>query len=152
MPQPSPGLGLVGAVGVTRSVAITAEGLFLPEVRASDGRFGFGLTAIAIGACVDVLHRDEIDLAACGAVWGGALHAVVYALIPDAPGDFAWAAVEIGPRLRVRLAPHVHAELGAHVFAPLVRRPFVVEGHADTVFRQSVIAAEPFLGLGANFR
>jgi hypothetical protein len=151
LPRPSPGLALAGSAGVSPRVALTGEALFLPEVRATDARFAFGLTAFALGACATLASGAALDLGACGAVWAGSLHAVVHELVPAAPGDYAWAAVELGPRLRVRLASAVHAELGAHLYAPLVRRPFLLEGHADPVFRQSPVAAAPWLGLGANF-
>ncbi|MFT3768837.1 MAG: hypothetical protein QM820_25615 [Minicystis sp.] len=151
LPAPAPGVSLAGHFALTRSAQITAEALFLPEARTSDGRFGFGLTALSVGACVVAFGGSAADLAACGSIWGGALHAVVYDLQPTAPGDYAWAGAAATPRLRVRIAPHVHAEVGAHVLVPITRRPFVVSGWADPVFRQAPVTVLPFAGLGVNF-
>jgi hypothetical protein len=150
LPKPAPALSLAAHVSVARSVQITGEALWMHEVRASDARFAFGLSAFALGACVDVLRQSWADLAACGSLWAGTLHAVVYALAPTEPGERAWAAAALSPRFRIRLPAHLHAEVGTHVLVPLVRRPFTVTGIADPVFQQAPVTALPFAGFGAS--
>jgi hypothetical protein len=151
LPGPAPGVGIAAYAALGRVAQLTGEALWLPEARTADGRFGFGLAAFALGACAVVADLRSADLAACGAVWAGALHAVVYDLEPARPGDYAWAAASATPRLRVRLLPRVHAELGAHLLVPLVRRPFVVSGWAEPVFRQAPVTTLLFAGVGVHF-
>jgi hypothetical protein len=79
------------------------------------------------------------------------MHAVVFDLTPVTPGDYGWAGAEVSPRLRVRLARHLHAELGAHLIVPLIRRPFVVTGWKDPAFEQAPVTLLPFAGLGTSF-
>ena len=151
LPRVAAGWSLAGQVALAARAGLTGEAVWLPEARTSDGRFGFGLAAFSLGACGTVVRLDAADLAACGALWIGALHAVVYDLTPAGPGDHAWAAASASPRLRVRIAPGAHLELGAHVMVPLVRRRFVVEGWSDPVFRQPPVTVLALGGLGANF-
>ncbi len=151
LPRAAAALSLAGQVGLADSVHLTGEALWLPEVRTGDGRFGFGLSAFALGACVDVVRRARVDLAACGALWGGALHAVVYTLSPLAPGDHPWAAASLAPRLRIHLVSRLHAELGAQVLVPVVRQPFLVTSATAPVFQESPVGLFPFAGLGASF-
>jgi hypothetical protein len=151
LPRAAAGLSLAAHVAISPSWAITGEALWMPEVAATDDRFAFGLSAFALGACAGVARSSSVDLAACGAIWGGALHAVVRGLTPTEPGDRAWAAGSLTPRLRVGLASRLHLELGAQLFVPFVRRPFTVIGFASPVFQQAAVAVLPFAGLGANF-
>jgi hypothetical protein len=151
LPRAAAGLSLASHWGVTSSLQITGEALWMPEARTSDGRFAFGLTAFALGGCLTLAKGRTVDLAACAALWGGALHSVVYALTPTAPGDLAWAGASLSPRVRVRIAGPLHLELGAHVLAPIIRRPFTVTEQDVQVFRQTAVTLLPFVGLGANF-
>lgn len=151
LPRVAAAVSLAAQVAVGRAAQITGGALWMPEVRAADPRFAFGLTAFALGACVDIVQRPRVDLAACGALWGGALHAVVLGLPAIDPGQHPWAGVEASPRLRLRLVAHVHAELGAQVVVPLVRAPFTVTGWAAPVFQQAPATLLPFAGLGASF-
>ena len=131
---------------------VTGEALWLPEARTSDGHFGFGLAAFALGACVDGgADGASADLSGCASFWAGALHAVVYDLTPAAPGDWFWAAAALTPRLRVALAPRLHAELGVHLIVPVTVRPFEVAGWTSPAFQEAPVTGLPFLGLGANF-
>jgi hypothetical protein len=90
------------------------------------------------------------DLAACGSLWGGALHAVVYRLTPTQPGDRAWAAAALSPRLRVALGPHVHVEVASHLFVPLIRQPFTVTGKSAPAFQEPSVALLSFAAFGAQ--
>jgi len=151
LPRAAAAFSLAAQVGLADAVELTSEALWMPEVRTGDARFGFGLEAFALGACGEVARRARLDLAVCGALWGGALHAVVYTLTPVAPGDHPWAAASLAPRLRLRLAARLQLELGAQLLVPLVRQPFTVTGLTAPVFQESPAALFPFLGLGASF-
>ncbi|APR80332.1 Hypothetical protein A7982_05679 [Minicystis rosea] len=151
VPAPAPIASLSGHVALARSVQLTAEAMWMPETRTADGRFGFGLAAFSLGACFVAVRSAAVDLSACAAVWGGALHAVVRELEPAEPGDYAWVAASAAPRLRIRLAARLFLELGTHVVVPITRRPFVVSGWMDPVFRQAPVTAAPFAGIGVSF-
>jgi hypothetical protein len=151
LPRAAAGLSLAAHMAITERWALTAEALWMPEVSAADDRFAFGLSAFALGACAGVARSSLADLSACGALWGGALHAVVRGLPALEPGDSAWAAASATPRLRLHLGARLHLDLGAQLLVPLVRRPFQVAGWASPVFQQSPAAFLPFAGLGANF-
>jgi hypothetical protein len=151
LPGASPALSLAGEVALSGPASLTASALWMPEARTDDGRFGFGLAAFSLGACVALTRSPVADLGACASVWAGALHAVVYDLRPATPGDYAWAAASLTPRVRFHVAGRVHAEVGAHLFVPFTRPPFEVSGWKDPVFRQSPLAALPFAALGAHF-
>ncbi len=151
LPQPAPGLDLAGQVAVASRVQVGGEALWLPEARTSDGHFGFGLTALALGACVTALRIRVADLSGCASFWAGALHAVVYDLTPATPGDWFWAAASLTPRFRLSLTPRLHAELGVHLIVPVTARPFDVMGWKSPAFQETPVTSLPFLGLGANF-
>jgi hypothetical protein len=151
LPRSAPAGMLAAEVRVYPRVQITGEALWMPGSQTADGRFGFGLAAFGLGACYGFLERPRVDLAACASLWAGALHAVVYTLIPTEPGDRAWAAAELGPRLRVALGPYVQLEAGSHVFVPLVRQPFTVTGERVPVFQEAPVAFLPYAAAGARF-
>jgi hypothetical protein len=132
-------------------VLVVGGAIWMPEVHASDARFSFGLSAFALGACGEAVRRGPADLALCGALWAGALHAVVSALTPLTPGDRPWVGVEGAPRLRIRLWGRLHAELSIHFIVPLVRPPFTVVGLPAPVFQQAPVTALGLAGLGASF-
>jgi hypothetical protein len=152
LPASAPGMAVAGQVAVARAARVTVEALWMPEGRTSDGRFGFGLTAFSLGACFAPLRLPVVELALCGSAWGGALHAVVYATAPEAPGDSLWAAAAASPLLRLGLAERWHAELGGHLLVPLTRHPFVLAGQTSPVFRETPVTFFAFAGLGAHFR
>jgi hypothetical protein len=151
LPSVSAALEIAGHVALSERVQLAAEALWLPEARTADKHFGFGLTAFSLGACGVIASARAVELAACGLVWAGALHAVVYDLSPTGPGDYAWAGASAAPRLRIKLSPHVHWELGVHVVVPFVRRAFSVIGWKDPVFQEPPVTAIPFGGLGVHF-
>jgi hypothetical protein len=151
LPRVGVALALAGHVGVARSVQLVAEALWMPEVHTTDKGFSFGLAAGALGACLTLVQVRRVDFAACASLWAGALHSVVYVLAPVSPGERPWGAAEASPLLRVRLADHLHLELGVHVLVPLVRSEFTVTGFKDPVFQESVVTAAPFGGIGAHF-
>lgn len=151
LPSPAPALSLAAHVALAARVEVTAEALWMPEARTEDRRFAFGLTAFSLGVCRSLSRARAYDLGVCAAVWGGALHAVVLDLAPVAPGDFAWAAASITPHLRVRVAPHVHLDLGVQVIVPFVRRSFEVSGWQAPVFQQAPVTLVPFGGAGLHF-
>lgn len=150
LPSPFIALEIGGYVAVGPRVEITGQALWMPEDHAADRRFAFGLTAIGLGVCGTLTRGRAYDFALCGTVWGGSLHAVVFDLAPVSPGDSAWAALSLTPRVRVRLTSRAHLDLGLHVLVPLVRRPFeLADGTA--IFQQSIVTVTPLAGVGVHF-
>ncbi|MFO0592664.1 MAG: hypothetical protein U0441_34285 [Polyangiaceae bacterium] len=150
LPSPFVALDVGGYVAVGPRVELTGEALWMPEDRASDTRFAFGLTAIGLGVCGTITRARAYDFALCGAAWGGSLHAVVFDAAPISPGDSAWAALSLTPRVRVRLTSRAHLDLGAHILVPLVRRPFELSD-GTVVFQQSIVTVTPLAGIGVHF-
>jgi hypothetical protein len=70
-----------------------------------------------------------------GVAW--ALQAIVYGIVPQAPGDSAWAAAAASPRLRLGLTEYFYAELGGHLLVPLTRHPFILTGQMSPVFQEA---------------
>ena len=147
-------------LAVSRWVSFTGDALWMPERKTADERFGFGLSAFGLGACWNILAQGAIDLGACGSLWGGALHAVVYQLTPTRPGDhFLGCSVAVAalasrphpaPRRQDRSRFLAFAEVGFHLFVPLARQPFLVSGEEAPAFQESPRAILPFVGLGAK--
>jgi hypothetical protein len=122
----------------------------LPEVRTAAGDFGFGLTAAWLGACAQAWGERAVALSACGKLFAGGIHAVVYALEPTQPGDRLWAAASVSAQIRVRVVGPLVAELGAEGLVPITRQPFLVHGQSGTVFQESVVGAAGFAGVGVS--
>ncbi len=99
LPGLAPGVGVAGAFGA-KGLRLTLGLSFLPEVKQGDG-FSFGLSAISAGFCGDALRSGPVSASLCGELIMGAMHAVVYRLEPLHPGDHAFAALGIGPKVGV---------------------------------------------------
>ncbi len=154
-------VGVVGVVpGVAPGVALAVDGrlsarlrwtlaaLYLPESSGQSPATGYGLTTADAGVCIDVLAGRRISLAGCGGILGGVLHAVVYTLLPDAPGDRGWFGAEMTVRLRAMLVGPWTVESTVGAVVPVTRYNFVAPGHPDADFSQSAIAGEAWLGIG----
>jgi hypothetical protein len=150
VPGLRPALELAGDVEVISRVHVTGGALWLPEARARDTRFAFGMTAFSVGACVDLLVSRESALAACSRLHAGAVHAVPYSLEPVEPGSRAWVGLGAGPRWAIDAGP-VRLELGVEALVPLARYDFRVVGLPGSVFRQSAVGGLGFVGAGASF-
>lgn len=152
VPRAAGALTLAASAAIGDTFELTTAALWIPEVTAADARFAFGVTALSLGGCVRAARASTIELAACGALWGGAIHAVVHGIVPDQPGDRPWAAVSLAPRLRLGLVAGVHLELGAELLVPVIRRAYTLIGQTAPVFELPAAAFFPSLGLGVNFR
>jgi len=150
--------GAAGGIEATSSLAFggwlvpSASAVFLPEHRTSDLRFGFGLTALGLGACARSPERRTFAPGICANLWAGALHAVVYELTPLRPGQRAWAAASLAPSLRMSLGSRLFIEIGAEAMVPLIRDSFQVDGWPEPVFQESLVATRAFAGIGGDFR
>ena len=150
LPTPALVLDLGGHVALGPRVEITGEALWTPETRTADRITAFGLTAFSVGVCGTLSRARSHDFGVCGAVWGGSLHSVVYNIAPISPGDSAWAALSLTPRVRLRLPAHLHLDLGAHALVPLTRHVFQFED-GTRIFQQTIVTVTPYAGVGVHF-
>jgi hypothetical protein len=115
------------------------------------GRFGFGLTAGSLAACIHALPDGAVGASACAGGWLGSIHAVVYQLEPTAPGDRLWGGLSLAAELHARLGRSFRLSLGAQALAPATRHRFTVRARAGAVFRQSPVTGTALLGAGVSF-
>jgi hypothetical protein len=151
IPGPAPGVALV-TEGGSQTLRAEVSLLFLPETRADDPRFAFGLTAAAAGACAAPQPFGRFELGLCGEIQLGAIHAVVHEAAPIDPGDQLWVAAALGPRLGLEVAPPLAFEVGVSAVAPLLDRSFDVVGIEQPVFRPAAVGAVGFVGVGIRAR
>ncbi|MDC0746107.1 hypothetical protein [Polyangium mundeleinium] len=153
LPSVAPEVALFAGVGKGRWEASVGMS-WMPEVRTSEGAFAFGLNAVWLGGCFHPLRFWRATLSTCGHVLGGAVHGVVVKLAPYEPvdpGEKAWAAVSLSPRLRLSPVSPLVVEIGGDVTLPLTRYRFHVEGAPpETVFEQTVIGGSGFVGVGLS--
>lgn len=150
LPRSAAGVASSAEVGAGRLRA-TAGLVWFPEARTSDGGFGFGLAAGALGGCFDAHRAPAVRLGLCAGAMGGAIHAVTYEVAPTNPGDHPWAALSLAGRLEVQPVGPLTLHLGLEALAPLVRHRFLVIGRAGTVFEPPPVGAIASAGVGVTF-
>jgi hypothetical protein len=131
-------------------VTASAGVLYLPETKTSAGDFAFGLTAAWVGGCAQAWGQRRVSIAACAEVLGGAIHAVVYDLVPLHPGDRFWAGASVVAQARWRIVGPLVAELGAQAIVPITRPPYGIAGGGGIVFQEAPVAGAAFAGLGVS--
>lgn len=150
LPRPAPGGELGVDLRLLRRLRVALGLAFFGEVLTAGDEFALGLTTASLGACFDVVGRPHVGLDLCGELQGGALHVVVYAPDPIAPGERAWLAARLGPRLRWKLAPPVELVLGASAVVPFLRREFHIQQNDEPVFATPGLGFFAGGGLGAS--
>ena len=134
---------------------VVTSGLsWLPEQRAADPTFAFGMTAGWMGACADLLRSRAVSLGPCGRILAGAIHAVLYTdpeVTPTDPGARAWVGVGAGARIAVRVLGPLRVEAGLDLVAPLTRHAFTLKDAPEPAFLQPPVTGTLFLGAGLGF-
>jgi hypothetical protein len=126
----------------------TAGVTYIPVTR-PDAATGFGLTALFAGACAGTLGSFRV--AGCAGLVAGALHAVVFELVPVAPGDRFYAGLFVEGSARVRVAGPVFAEGAVRVTAALAQQRYSVRGRASLGLDPWPVAIDATLGAGVDF-
>jgi hypothetical protein len=153
---PGVGPGVALSAGVQRRLLEGSTGvLWIPETTSSDDAFAFGLTAGWLGLCVNAPLFQGSSFTTCGNVLGGAVREVVRSrgrFESLEPGEKAWAAVSLAPRVRITLVAPLIAEFGAEIIVPLTRYDFTfsVEDRTEIAFGQSPVALALFVSLGVS--
>jgi hypothetical protein len=140
LPRLAAGAQLGGEVA-WESLRFGIGAYFMPAVTTDAGHMTFGLTAGFVSGCVAI--GSTLDL--CGAVDGGVLRVSAEDLAPVDPGEYAWLAAGIGPRVGVNASENLRFELGGFLLAALTRHHFVVRG-LDEDFQASPVSGRLFLG------
>jgi hypothetical protein len=137
---------------LSRALSLAADLTFLPEVESESalGRYGFGASWGALGACYDVDLGADVGMSGCLSATLGAMHVAVYDPTPVKPGGELFAGIAAGPELEWSVAPPVEIVLGVDAFVPLERSAFLVQdgGVTQTVFEQPAVGAVFTLGIG----
>lgn len=125
-----------------------AGALLVPTTRA-DSATGFGLAAVYAGLCAGSL--GAVRASGCAGLQLGALHAVVYELVPLAPGDRAWFGAFVEGALRVNLTGPLFAEGAARATLAIAHQRYTVRGREAPAFDPWPVALDATLGLGVDF-
>jgi hypothetical protein len=151
LPGAAAGIETAWSLALGHWIAPSAGVLFLPERRASDVRFGFGLTALGLGACAELVDRAVVRPRVCAQLWAGAIHSVVYELVPMQPGERVWFAASVAPEVHLSVGARLFVVAGGEVVVPIIRDSFRVTGWPDPVFEESPVAFRAFAGIGVDF-
>jgi len=143
-------MALAADVPAYRALHGSAGVIFLPEQKLAGGGFGFGLTAAWLGPCLEPVRGSRGALGACAKLSFGAIHSVVYTLVPTAPGDVFWAGGSFSLEGRLRLVGPLVAEAGAELLLPITQQAFSIKGQTSSVFQQTAVAGLGFVGLGVS--
>lgn len=116
------------------------------------GSLDVGLTRASALLTFDAARSETVRLVLGAGPSVGALHVAVRRPAPvTQPGDFWFAALQLGAGIQVSVNKEIFVELGGAGFVPLARQSFLVRGQTEPVFRQPVLSGLGFLGVGAKF-
>ena len=150
LPRPALGAELSAELLGSSRARLTVGLGFLPEVLSPTERFGFDMTAFALGLCIEALGGRRLALDMCGDLQVGAIHVVVYSPQPARPGERWWLAPRLGSRLRWEVAPPLALDLTALAVLPLLRDEFGIEGERLPVFQSAALGFSAAAGLGVS--
>ncbi len=156
LPRTALGAGLALTLDVGRYGAVgTIVGLF-PDQRSriSGGDFGFGLSSAQFLGCF-ARSNPMIRWEVCAGGMVSALHVVVYAAVPEDPGEKWAVGVTAMARSIIKLVGPAVLEVSLSATDVWPRRTFVVAGRppgADTVFTQGAVALAASIGVGVGWR
>ncbi|MDC0685070.1 hypothetical protein [Sorangium atrum] len=158
VPSPGFGVALSGEWSILPRWTLETGVLWLPEQRAAQRTFAFGLTAGWLGACLEMVRSRSVALGLCGRAVAGAIYAVIYGddgvlptILPTDVGSRAWLSLGAGTRLGVRVLGPLRLETGIDLFVPVTRYDFQLEGGRPTGLEQAALAAAAFGGVGLTF-
>lgn len=158
LPAPGPGAALSAEWSLPPRWTLSTGALWLPELRADDPTFAFGVTAGWLGACVEALQGRAAALGVCGRFLAGSIYAVLYEdvdepqVVPTTPGARPWLSAAVGPRLAFRVVGPLRLEAGVDLLVPVTRYSFRVHGDLPPAFEQPAVAGALFGGLGVTFQ
>lgn len=148
LPRAAPGFALMTGLEGRRWEA--ALGMFwLPDVSTPNDDFAFGITAITLGGCMNLVRARRFSLSTCLGMHGGAMHKVVVSLQTYAPFDIrsrAWFAGALSLRARIPIVSLLSIDAGVELVIPLIHRDFAIQGQRDPVFAMAPLGFTTFFG------
>lgn len=112
----------------------------------------FGASTVSLGACVAPWSPATVAFDLCAELVAGAVHAVVFELLPLDVGERLWLATNLSIGAKVRLSPTVFLRVEASVFLPINRLRYSIQGDTMPIFQQSRVIPALFLGPELRFR
>jgi hypothetical protein len=150
----SPGfeLAVTGRPGVRWGYALAASYTLSQTASRGIGSLDLGLTRASVLLTFDAARSEKVRLVLAAGPSLGALHVAVRRPAPVIePGDFWFAAAQLGAGLQISVNKDFFVELGGAGFVPFTRQSFLVQDQTDPVFRQPLLFGLGFLGVGATF-
>ena len=139
-------VGAFGSNGVRWTLALT----YLPESKRRG--VAYGSTAVSSGLCADAVRSPSLTTSLCGEFALGAIHTVVYDLVPLRPGDQWTAAAAVGPQVGWHRWAPLFVELGVSAWVGLLRPRFSVVSadstRSTTDFQSRLVSGTGFIGMG----
>jgi hypothetical protein len=154
VPGLAPGLGLVVTARPTSRWGYALSGSYTAPrtARAGEGVLEIGLTRATAALTFDVARSERVWLVLSAGPSLGAYHLAVIEPVPVTdPGDFLFAALELGIHLQVAVSQRIFFDLGGQALVPLRRQQFLVRGQTEPVWSQPWLSAGGLLGVGARF-
>ncbi len=154
LPAASPGVGLAFTArpGERFGFAVAAAYAAPQNVQQGLGDFEIGLTRASFALTFDVAHSPSFRFVVGLGPTLGALHVAVREPAPVTdPGDFLFAAAELGLDLQVTVSKAVFLELGGSGLVPLKRQTFSIRDQPEPVWSEPWVSGTLFVGLGTHF-
>ncbi|HYJ09701.1 MAG TPA: hypothetical protein VEX18_11850 [Polyangiaceae bacterium] len=154
VPTVSPGVALAFSARPSARWGFSASAWYVaPQTaRQGEGDFSIGLTRGSLAVTFDAAASERVRLVLQAGPSVGAFHLAVRAPAPVTdPGDFWFAAFELGVGLQLAISERVFLELGGAGLAPLLRQEFSVRDESEPVWEQGLVAGTAYAGLGARF-
>jgi hypothetical protein len=150
LPGITPGVALRGEISLSNRLSIETSAAFFPEQRrakpGTNTDIGYGLSALGVAGCY---HPSWLVAPlACASGWIGVNHAVVYAGLPDQPGDRFWMGLRADLGLSATVGRFT-ADLRAFGMFPVTRWNFGFR-EGGPLFQQPVVA--PGLEIAVGLR
>ena len=150
----SPGfeLAVTGRPSARWGYALAASYTLSQTASRGTGSLDVGLTRASVLLTFDAARSDKVRLVLVAGPSLGALHVAVRRPAPVLePGDFWFAAAQLGAGVQILVTKGFFFELGGAGFVPLARQSFLILDQAEPVFRQPLLSGLGFLGVGATF-
>ena len=154
VPGLAPGVGLAATARPTARWGYALSGSYTAPrtVRGGEGVFEIGLTRATVGLTFDAARSEAVRLVLSAGPSFGAYHLAVIEPVPVTdPGDFLFAALELGANLQVAASERIFFELAGLSLVPFKRQQFLVRGQAEPVWSQPWLSGGGLLGVGARF-
>jgi hypothetical protein len=154
VPGLAPGFGLSATARPTPRWGYSLSGSYTAPrtVREGVGVFEIGLTRATAALTFDAAQSQALRLSLSAGPSLGAYHLAVLEPVPVTnPGDFLFAALELGATLQVTVSNGLFFELAGQGLVPFKRQEFLTRRQDEPVWSQPWLSGGGLLGVGARF-